>query len=587
MQSRATLPNTLNLAERAALATQALASLRDEMLNGLIYFSARYDWDPPMACHDPWDYGDGTGRHTDALTLAHVMTGSPEALTAACEMAEMLIGWQGEKGLLWWPKAPWTLPGVTNDMKHLRDWRPEERVAEVAWSQRGSLMGLTSLYLLTGEARYRQRAQAIVDGLDRIALHVGDCRFMPEIGYRQGGWRFTEEPRADGTSEWTGATIFALARFYGATGYEPSRDLAEGLIRFILHRAEGYELDGSFHKTAGFWSHFHSKAAVIAGVLAYGLLTNQPEYVAWGRQAYEAARHWGTDYGWFPEDIKNLRRCETCGIADMIEIAIMLGLHVDPPYLDDAECYGRNHLVESQFVDTEWVARIPRKPVRRDRVNGSPGRYCDRDIVHRSLGSFAGWSTPNDLFDTGRFQLMQCCNAAGTRALYDLWHYAVDDDGARSRVHMAFSRPTPWADVVSWRPYAGCLEIRMKAPRDVGVRIPEWVPWAEVAATVDDTPARFERKGGYLWLPGLQLGDVARIRYPLRVESRTYVLGDDTYQAGFKGDTVVSVSPGGYFSPLYQRDQHLSSEPHCSEQPWHLPAREIESVISMGHARTV
>jgi hypothetical protein len=533
-----------------------------------------------MAYHEPWDYGDGTGRHTDALVLAHLMTGSPEALSAAREMAEMLFAWQGEKGLSWWPETPWTLPGVTNDMKRLRDWKPEERVADVAWSQRGSLMGLTSLYLLTGEDRYREHAQAIVDGLDQVALRNGDYRFMPEIGYRKGGWRYTEEPLADGTSEWIGVTIFALLRFYEATGYEPSLDLAEGLIRFILHRAEGYALDGSFHKTEGFWSHFHNKTAVITGVLRYGLLTKQPEYVAWGRQAYEAAKQWGTDYGWFPEDITNLRRCETCGITDMIEAAVILGLYVDPGYLDEAECYGRNHLVESQFMNTEWASRIPRRPVRRDLIDASPGRSNDRDIVRRSLGSFAGWSAPNDLFDEGRFQLMQCCNAAGARALYDLWHHAVDDDGAQSRVHMAFSRPTAWGDVVSFRPYAGRVDLHMKASRTVGIRVPKWAPWSEVTAYVNNSLSRFERKGGYLWLEKLRPGDVASVRYPLPIGSRTYVLGGDTYLANFKGDTVVNITPKGYFSPLYQRNQHLQSEAPVAEQLWHLPAKEITSGIS-------
>ena len=586
MQSRPMLPDTLNLAERAALAINAMASLRDERLAGLMYFTARYDEDPPTAYHDPWDYGDGTGRYVDALVLAHVMTGSEQALDVAQEMGESLIAWQGDNGLSWWPEAPETLPGLTNDMKQLRDWKPDERVAEIGMTQRGTLMGLTSLYLLTGDERYRRHAQALVDGLKQVALGNSGYRFMPEIAYRQGGWRHTSESVSDGTSEWNAATVLQLLRFYEATGYEASLDLAGGLIRFILHRAEGFELDGSFHKTQGFWSHFHSKVAVVPGIIRYGLITHQPEYVAWGRQAYDAAKRWGTDFGWFPEDITNLRRCETCGITDMLEAAIALGLHVAPNYLDDAERYGRNHLVESQVLGTDWATRIPRRRFDRAQVMGAR-RWCDRDIVCRSAGSFAGWSAPNDLFEASRFQLMACCNAAGTRALYDLWHYATDDDGHPCRVHMAFSRPTPWADVVSFRPYTGCVEIRMKAPRDVAVRIPGWVPWAEVAATVDDNPARFERKGGYLWLYGLQPGDVARISYPLRAESRSYVLGDDTYQAGFKGDTVVNVSPSGYFSPLYQRDQYLSSEPHRSEQLWHLPAREIESGLSLGWVRAI
>jgi hypothetical protein len=574
--STITRADTLNLAGRAALAINAMASLRDERLGGLMYFTARYDEDPPTAYHDPWDYGDGTGRCVDALVLAHVMTASEQALSVAQEMGEALIAWQGEMGLSWWPEAPETLPGITNDMKRLRDWKPEERVAEIGMTQRGTLMGLTSLYLLTGDEHYRRHAQALVDGLNQVALGDSSYRFMPEIAYRPGGWRYTSEPVSDGTSEWSAATVLPLLRFYEATGYQPSLDLAGGLIRFILHRAEGFDLDGSFHKTQGFWSHFHSKVAVISGIIRYGLTTCQPEYVAWGRQAYDAAKRWGTDFGWFPEDITNLRRCETCGITDMLEAAIMLGLHVAPGYLDDAECYGRNHLVESQFLGTDWATRIPRRRFDRTQVMGAR-RWCDRDIVSRSTGSFAGWSAPNDLFEASRFQLMACCNAAGTRALYDLWHCATDDDGHHCRVHMAFSRPTAWGDVVGYQPFAGRLDVHMKVPRSLSVRIPGWAAWSEVQVSVNDQPAQYERQGAYARLPQLQAGDVVSVRYPLPIESRTYRLGDDMGVATYKGATAVNITPGGTFWPLYRRDHYLGSEPPQAEQLWHLPAREITS----------
>ena len=111
MQAETRLPDTLNLPARAALAINAITSLRDESLNGQIYFYVRLYEDPPTAYHAPWDYGDGTGRHVDALTLAHIMTGSQAALQAAHELDELLMTWQGEKGLLWWPQETWTLPG--------------------------------------------------------------------------------------------------------------------------------------------------------------------------------------------------------------------------------------------------------------------------------------------------------------------------------------------------------------------------------------------------------------------------------------------------------------------------------------------
>ena len=578
-------PDTPDLPARAELAGNALASLRDEALAGQIYFYIRLYEDPPTAYHAPWDYGDGTGRHVDALTLAHVMTGSAEALTAAHELARLLLSWQGEKGLLWWPQEPWTVPGPASSglWRFVRDPKPAGPVADVTWSARGALLGLTTLYMQSGEERYRRSAQALVNGLDEIALRREDYRYFPEMVYSREGWRHAGEPLADGTSELLHVpVIHPLLRFYRATGDERALKLAGGLLHFILHRAEGYELDGRFHKTLGYWNHFHSKAAAITASIVYGLTTRRPEYVAWGRQAYEAAKSWGTDFGWFPEDISLPTCCETCCTTDMIEIALLLGQHVDPAYFGDAERYGRNHLIESQFLDADWRSRIPRKPAETDPVKAHPRRISRRDVLQRSLGSFSGFSGRNDLFgETSemRMKIMQCCNGAGTRGLYDLWHHAADDDGRRARVHMAFSRPTAWGDILSHIPYAGRIEVRMKADRALGIRVPGGVAPAEVSACRNGAPVAVGTKGGYAWLEGLRAGDVAVLCHPLPQSSRAYpVPGVGVFTARFKGDTVVAMTPQGACAPLYQRARYLQSDAPEVERRWRMPEREIESL---------
>jgi hypothetical protein len=577
-----TRPATLDLPARAALAVNALTSLSDDSLNGEIYFYIRLYEDPPTAYHAPWDYGDGTGRHMDALVLAHLMTGSEEALAAAHRFGNLLLSWQGEKGLFWWPEEPWTVPGPasTGLWRFVRDPKPRGRVADVTWSARGALMGLTSLFMLSGDDRYRQGAQALVDGLDGLALRSGDYRYFPEMVFSGPGWRHTDEPRADGTSELLNVpTILPLLRYHKATGDAKALQLAGGLLRFILHRAEGYELDGRFHKTQGYWNHFHSKASVITSAILYGLASGQPEYVAWGRQAYEAAKRWGTDFGWFPEDISLPTCSETCCITDMIEIAILLGLHVDPAYLGDAERYGRNHLVEAQFLDAGWMPRLNRKPAETDPVKAHPRRIDSRDIVNRAMGSFSGFSGPNDLFGEVsdiRSKIMQCCTGAGTRGLYDLWHYAVDDDGQRARVNMAFSRPAPWGDVVSHAPYSGRLDVRMKAARDLGFRLPEGVAPAEATVLRNGQPAPLACRSGYLWVDGLQGGDSVSLRYPLPVGSRQYTLGTETFTAEFKGNTVIRMSPEGAYGPIYQRERYRGSVAPEEERSWYLPPRELD-----------
>jgi hypothetical protein len=42
----------------------------------------------------------------------------------------------------------------------------------------------------------------------------------------------------------------------------------------------------------------------------------------------------------------------------MIELAIDLALHVDPRYWNDAERFGRNHLLEAQLLRIDWVDRF-------------------------------------------------------------------------------------------------------------------------------------------------------------------------------------------------------------------------------------
>jgi hypothetical protein len=73
---------------------------------------------------------------------------------------------------------------------------------------------------------------------------------------------------------------------------------------------------------------------------------------------------------------------------------------------------------------------------------------------------------------------MQCCNATGTRGVYDLWRYAVAEiprvsANGRVIIHLRFSVQTPTIRVVSHEPTEGRLDITAFADRDVKVRLPE------------------------------------------------------------------------------------------------------------------
>ena len=65
----ATIPATLLLEERAALAMNAVTGLADDDLDGIPFFSANLLARPARCDHGDWDYGSSHGRLTDAILL--------------------------------------------------------------------------------------------------------------------------------------------------------------------------------------------------------------------------------------------------------------------------------------------------------------------------------------------------------------------------------------------------------------------------------------------------------------------------------------------------------------------------------------
>jgi hypothetical protein len=96
----ATIPATLLLEERAALAMNAVTGLADEDLDGIPFFSANLLARPARLDHGDWDYGSSHGRLTDATLLARQMTGGDPRWDAVAERyRQTLFDLLGDDGL--------------------------------------------------------------------------------------------------------------------------------------------------------------------------------------------------------------------------------------------------------------------------------------------------------------------------------------------------------------------------------------------------------------------------------------------------------------------------------------------------------
>jgi hypothetical protein len=538
---KAVLASPYDLVARAQLALSGCTGLCNADRAGQPYTYAELHTEPPIAFHAPWDYADVTGRLLEALTFVRIMTGSaPDAADAS--FANLLASCQRDDGLIVLPAEAWTHTSP---------------VVDLDWSQRGALMAWTTRYLALNDQEALQRANRLVHALYKTAVWEGDTCWYPASFLPDGGWIDRNPPIGRMTDLLIGAQIvFPLARLAGATGNSEALQLAKGLIRFHRERSGAFTEEGQMTDKAG--RYLHSTTGFLLGTLKYGVVTGRGEMVDWVEAAYKHIREMGTDFGFFPHRThgKDRWQGDLCATQDMIEIALLLGGNRDHIYFADAERFGRNHLLESQILNLDWVEQGQEAAFCQE-VWGSqhpPEGVTTDAVAQRALGGFAGWTRFNDAFDPANPRLMQRCNGAGARALYDLWHYAVTRTESAVMVHQHFSRDSRWASVTSFVPQAGRVEVLMKTRGVLAVRVPPHMNDQQIQVHVNAARPRHEvLRGGYAWVEALQLGDVVTVEWPLEERATFYTMNEERLLANWRGDTVMRMDPAGTLTPLYRR----------------------------------
>ena len=545
----AVLASPFDLVARAQLALSGCTGLRNMERGGQPYTYAELHTEPPMAFHAPWDYADVTGRLLEALTFVHIMTGTAPG-EADAAFAQLLASCQREDGLIVLPAEAWT---------HMAP------VVELDWSQRGALMAWTTRYLALDDKDSLQRATRLVHALYKTAVWEGDTCWYPASFLPEGGWKDRNPPIGRMTDLLIGAQIvFPLARLASATGNSEALQLAKGLIRFHCERSGAFADDGKMTDQAG--RYLHSTTGFLLGTLKYGVVTGLTERIEWVEAAYRHLRELGTEFGFFPHRTHGRDRWhgDLCATQDMIEIATLLGLHRDHAYFADAERFGRNHLLESQILNLDWVHNGQEAAFCQD-VWGAkhpPEGITTDSVAQRAVGGFAGWTRFNDAFDPANPRLMQRCNGAGVRALYDLWHYAVSRTESAVMVHEHFSRDTRWASVTSYVPQTGRIEVLMKTRGVLAVRVPPHMNNDQIQVHVNNVRPRQEQlRGGYAWLEALQLGDEVTVEWPLEERATFYEMDQERLLANWRGDTVLRMDPPGSLAPLYRRSTRMPPAP--------------------------
>ena len=606
------VPDTLDLADRAALALNGLGGNIDESLltmYGLIRFCAKRPyfshWASAETLCDP--------KFAESFPLMRIMCGSDQYSELERKFRDALLG-RIDEGLYWDrvnPKRPWrnayapafygegknedfcTVPGAGRMLRALLVWRE-----------------------LGGGPDCDKLLDELCGGLRRILVVHGDYGFYPEKGgwgepcaYPRSGWLNTDEAKGD-TDGGEGAVtcmhghqLYGAAHWYELSDSPVALDLAKKLANYcLLPRFWGGVPDPTGDRKGlpghvapvlpdppftigselGHWySHFHARAIALRGLLAYGRATADDRVLEFVRRAYEFTLSQGIPrMGWINCYPAALNQMEGCALGDMVGLGIRLSDTGLGDYWDDVDAVARNQLVEQQLTDASALDRVVSQfqnqpdPSEQEQM---PGKLCFDNIVTRSLGSFAGTALPTSV---PRPWVMHCCTGNATQGLYYAWEGALREDGDRATVNLLLNRGGRLVDVESHLPYEGVVRIRNKAATRVAVRVPSWVPRREVRLRVSGADRPLDWVGNRVLAGRLKTGDVVELIFPVPVSTVKYTVNarspaEQVYTLTLRGSTVVDISPRDTEPtslPMYRRESLKKGGP--------APVRKVKRFVA-------
>ncbi len=592
-------PDTLDLADRAALALNGLGGTLDPACGYSMFFYVFYTCRPPYLRHQGAADITCDAKYGESFPLLRLMCGSDlYADVEAAHRAELLSRLDPDDGLYYnlaRPNRPWTFsynPAFDGELSR-------EDLANVGAGAR-MLRALVTWREREDNSDLDRPLRALIRGLARVAVQRDDYAFYPmgvgePFSRPRSGWPDTREPLSEteggegSVVAYHGHQIQGLMRWYALSGDAEALLLAEKLARFCaLPRFWGGVVDleagadglvghvapgradppGIAGAEQGHWyTHFHARAIALRGILEYARMTQDARLLEFVQRAYEFTWSMGVQrLGWVNCWPARNVAVEGCALADLVALGIRLTDAGLGDYWDDVDAVVRNHLVEQQFTRADVLGRISEAAPPHDVSAALPGQESEEDVIARSLGNFAGAATPADILAPW---VMQCCTGNATQGLYYAWEGIVRGAGDSAQVNLLLNRASRWLDVDSHLPFEGRVEIAVKTARRLAVRIPSWVRRPDLRTEVNGHPQPAAWVGNYLTFADLRDGDRVALRFPVPEGRATYTVAahipdqERAYTLAWRGSTVIDVSPHDESPttyPLYQRDALRATE---------------------------
>ncbi len=403
-----------------------------------------------------------------------------------------------------------------------------------------------------GLARRRNSVWAREAGM-KLVSSMNRC--LTEYGYfdftRLGSWgmfSFTEDPshteeKRDGWFDGTatsGRCLEAIIWFYEITKEPMAFDVARRIAEYHLNNSVNH--DGSIRaeiSNAENVGHNHSYHGTLRGLLLFGLLTGQQEYVDAVEATYRHADHQRIvmDSGWAPHDLGKLRFPNKYGdpvtdpasTGDAAQIALWLALHAGcTDLLDDVERLVRCRIIPSQCLDESF------KNIEKPRCEY--GAWAIHGSSHGEKGC-----TPDVL-------------AAVTHTLCDIYNHICVKNSPGIQVNLHFDYENADVKIVSRRNDKHELSVIVKRPDNILIRVPKWTPDESVTISIDGKLIPLTKMGDFAWISREMLTENCKIvlccDLPVKYTEEVMPSGRK-YRLKWRGDEITGISPQEENMPFY------------------------------------
>jgi len=581
------VPDTLDLQERAALGVHCLTEATDPLADYEIYFFVYFLGNPPMMQHS-FD-AQCQNKFLEALPLMRIISGSDFNAHVDRRWMEVVLHQLGTDGLAYMPAEgrPWALLGIEDKLpdyaKDLKQY--------INPFYCGRLLSAMTLYHRRDDGKlWKEAAERLVDGMTELAVFKGDYAYYAPSPYwaERGN---TDDPAKESMHsglEFRGI-VLGLTHMYRETGYEPAIKLARKLLNYILKVCHGFDDKGRFcaslanpEKTVDRpqTTHFHMHAYTLLAILEYGCAAGDASLIELARKGYEYGKACGNVLlGYFPEFINSerLEHSELCEVADMIALGLKLTEAGAGDYWDDVDRWARNMLAEGQLTRTDWINRLHTAGLEDTREADVPPSHIDKSyqttdrVAERCLGAFAGWPKANDWYVGQGMGIMHCCTANAARSIYYLWDHILNCKNGSLRVNLLLNRASVWADIDSHIPYTGRVDVKVKQPLKLFIRIPEWVKPEETRCKINSVKRSLGWDGRYAAVGTVGPGDIIVLTFPIAERTDVVYIEKEKYTLIRKGNEVVKIDPPGKYCPLYQRDHYRTNTTRWKKKKVFVP----------------